>query len=55
MAELNVNDQSVLAAEINPGNKLDLVIVFDVPAGAVPRAIEFHDSAFSGGVKASLE
>lgn len=55
MAELNVNDQSVLAAEINPGNKLEVVIVFDVPAGAVPRAIEFHDSAFSGGVKASLE
>lgn len=54
MAEVNVNDSSVIGADINPGNKLSVVIAFDVPAGAVPAAIEFHDSAFSGGAKVAL-
>ncbi|MGW2661053.1 DUF4352 domain-containing protein [Nocardia tengchongensis] len=54
MAEMNVNDQSVIGAEINPGNRLDVAIVFDLPAEAEPQVIEFHDSMFSGGAKASL-
>ncbi|WP_280185501.1 MULTISPECIES: DUF4352 domain-containing protein [Nocardia] len=51
-AEINVNDH--LHTDINPGNKVDMVLVFDVPAGAEPATLELHDSAFSGGVKVAL-
>ncbi|WP_063825243.1 DUF4352 domain-containing protein [Nocardia exalbida] len=53
-AEINVNDSGVIGAEINPGNKLNVVLVFDVSPDAEPAQIEFHDSAFSGGARASL-
>ncbi|MFE1595945.1 DUF4352 domain-containing protein [Nocardia sp. NPDC058705] len=52
-AEINVNDQ--LSAEINPGNKTSMILVFDVPTGTVPAAIEFHDSAFSDGARVALK
>ncbi|MFG2442288.1 DUF4352 domain-containing protein [Nocardia fluminea] len=52
-AEINVNDQ--LSAEINPGNKTSMVLVFDVPVGTVPTAVEFHDSAFSAGARVALK
>ncbi len=52
-AELNVNDQ--LSAEINPGNKISMVLVFDVPTGTVPTAIEFHDSMLSDGTRVALK
>ncbi|MFD3702572.1 DUF4352 domain-containing protein [Nocardia sp. NPDC058658] len=52
-AEMNVNDQ--LSAEINPGNKTSMVLVFDVPVGTVPAAIEFHDSAFSDGARVAVK
>lgn len=55
MAEVNVNDSAVMANEINPGNQMAVTIVFDVPADAVPDHIILHDSAFSGGVQASLK
>ncbi|WP_062982932.1 DUF4352 domain-containing protein [Nocardia anaemiae] len=54
-AEINVNDHSVIGTDINPGNKIEVTIAFDVPVDAVPATIEFHDSAFSGGAKASLK
>ncbi|PWD50739.1 DUF4352 domain-containing protein [Serinibacter arcticus] len=40
--------------EINPGNAVDAVVVFDIPADAVPTSIELHDSMFSGGVTVAL-
>ncbi|WP_433575175.1 DUF4352 domain-containing protein [Nocardia brasiliensis] len=52
-AELAVNPQ--LIGEINPGNKVAVTIVFDVPKGTDPAAIEFHDSMFSGGVRVALK
>ncbi|MFD3506384.1 DUF4352 domain-containing protein [Nocardia sp. NPDC058666] len=52
-AEINVNDQ--LSAEINPGNKISMVLVFDVPVGTVATAVEFHDSAFSDGARVALK
>lgn len=52
-AEINVNDH--LAEEINPGNKVSITLVFDVPQGTVPAAVEFHDSALSGGVRVALK
>ncbi|WP_330232900.1 DUF4352 domain-containing protein [Nocardia sp. NBC_00508] len=51
-AEINVNER--LSADINPGNKISVTIVFDVPPGTVPAALELHDSMFSGGVKVAL-
>ncbi|MGV9414774.1 DUF4352 domain-containing protein [Nocardia sp. NPDC003693] len=44
-----------LVTEINPGNKISAVLAFDVPKGTVPAAIEFHDSAFSGGVRVAIK
>ena len=40
--------------EINPGNSLTGVVVFDIAADAVPASLELHDSAFSGGVTVTL-
>lgn len=51
-AEMNVNDH--LTTDINPGNQVAAVLVFDVPAGAQPATLELHDSAFSGGAKVAL-
>lgn len=40
--------------EINPGNKVDGVVVFDVPKKLEPTRLELHDSAFSNGVQITL-
>ncbi|MFI8775335.1 DUF4352 domain-containing protein [Gordonia sp. NPDC062954] len=40
---------------INPGNAVDVKVVYDMPQGAVPASIELHDSMFSGGVEVSLQ
>lgn len=41
--------------EINPGNIIDGIMVFDLPKDQAPTIAELHDSAFSDGVKVSLE
>lgn len=40
--------------DINPGNAVDVSLVYDMPAAAVPARIELHDSMFSGGVIVEL-
>jgi hypothetical protein len=40
--------------DINPGNTVDVKLVYDMPLGAVPTSIELHDSLFSGGVTVAL-
>ncbi|GAA3737016.1 hypothetical protein HDA32_005495 [Spinactinospora alkalitolerans] len=40
--------------EINPGNKVEAQVIYDVPADVQPDRIELHDSAFSDGVTVSL-
>jgi hypothetical protein len=40
--------------DINPGLGIDAQVTFDIPKGAVPTAIEFHDSMFSGGATVAL-
>lgn len=47
------NSESFLN-EINPGIKVEGVIVFDIPLDAVPASLELHDSFFSGGVQVAL-
>jgi hypothetical protein len=41
--------------EINPGNVLKGIVVFDIPRNAEPTSLELHDSMFSGGVTVSLK
>jgi hypothetical protein len=54
-AAIYLEDSSSIYEEINPGNTLSSKVVFDVPAGTAPTAIELHDSAFSGGVTVTLQ
>lgn len=39
---------------INPGNKVNGIVVFDIPKSVKPVKLELHDSIFSGGVAVSL-
>ena len=52
-AGIYLDDQNFLA-QVNPGNEVQGVIVFDVPAGTVPTSLELHDSFLSGGVTVTL-
>jgi Domain of unknown function (DUF4352) len=54
-AAIYLEDSSSLYEEVNPGNSLNSRVVFDVPPGMVPTAMELHDSAFSGGVTVLLQ
>jgi hypothetical protein len=40
--------------EINPGNQVTGVLVFDIPKNVKLTKLELHDSAFSGGVAVQL-
>ncbi|MGH3585493.1 MAG: DUF4352 domain-containing protein [Pseudonocardia sp.] len=53
-ALMNVPDSESFLTDVNPGNSVDGVLVFDVPDGLSPTAIELHESLFSGGVTVSL-
>lgn len=41
--------------DINPGNSVEGIIVFDVPKDVTPVVARLHDSAFSGGVRVNLQ
>ena len=47
-------EASTIWEEINRGNSIDGILVFDVPTDVTLDKIELHDSAFSGGVEVSL-
>jgi hypothetical protein len=47
-------DGSAIWNVINPGNRVDAAVVFDVPSAATITTVELHDSALSGGVRVSL-
>jgi hypothetical protein len=53
-ALMNVPDSELFLTDINPGNSVDGVLVFDVPEGLSPTGIELHESMFSGGATVSL-
>ncbi|WLS44524.1 DUF4352 domain-containing protein [Micromonospora profundi] len=40
--------------DINPGNQVNGVVVFDIPKNVKLTKLELHDSPFSGGVDVSL-
>lgn len=45
---------STLFSNINPGNSVEGVIVFDVPVGTEITVAQLHDSMMSNGVKVDL-
>ncbi|MEV1288732.1 DUF4352 domain-containing protein [Micromonospora sp. NPDC049679] len=47
-------DQNTLFNEINPGNQVTGVLVFDIPKNVKLTKLELHDSPFSGGVDVAL-
>lgn len=53
-AAIYLDDANSLLNQINPGNTVEGIVVFDVPADAVPASAELHDSPFSGGVTVAL-
>lgn len=53
-ATIQVDDGGVFYEEINPGNALQLTVVYDLPAGTDATQIDLHDSVFSGGVTVDL-
>lgn len=53
-AAIYLGDAESFLNQINPGNTVAGVVVFDIPADAVPASLELHDSPFSGGVAVTL-
>lgn len=55
-ASLYANPEgSTFLTQINPGNSVNGVVVFDLPKDKTPTTAELHDSLFSGGVKVNLQ
>jgi hypothetical protein len=46
---------STLFSNINPGNSVEGVVVFDIPKDQTPVSAELHDSSMSSGVKVNLQ
>jgi hypothetical protein len=53
-AALYLDDSNTIYEEINPGNTVKGILVFDVPKNIKPERIELHDSMLSGGVTVTL-
>lgn len=53
-AAIYLKDTKSLFTEVNPGNTVKGIIVYDIPKGVKPTSIELHDSPFSGGVTVKL-
>lgn len=55
-AELYANpSSSFFVTDINPGNSMSGVLIYDMPKTAVPTSIVLHDSMLSGGVTVNLK
>ena len=54
MAAINLEAETAIGGDINPGLSQNITIVFDIPVDAVPATLEVHDSMFSGGAEISL-
>jgi hypothetical protein len=53
-AAIYLDDSNSFLNQINPGNAVDGIVVFDVPADAELDSVTLHDSMFSGGVTVAL-
>ena len=54
-AAIYMENSKSLYEEINPGNTVKGVVLFDLPKSVTPDKIELHDSMFSGGVTVALQ
>ncbi|MFI2105331.1 DUF4352 domain-containing protein [Isoptericola sp. NPDC019693] len=54
-AAIYLDESNSFLNEINPGNTVDGVVVFDIPEKATPETLELHDSMFSGGVEVAVK
>jgi hypothetical protein len=54
VAVMYVPDSKTFLNNINPGNHVNGVLVFDLPDGVPPAAIDLNDSMFSDSVRVSL-
>lgn len=53
-AAIYMNDTNAFLNDINPGNSVNGIVIFDVPKTTKLTQVELHDSAFSGGVTVRL-
>lgn len=53
-AGIYLDDSNSFLNQINPGNQVAGVVVFDIPVNATLATVDLHDSAFSGGVTVRL-
>ncbi|WP_405135728.1 DUF4352 domain-containing protein [Nocardia sp. NBC_01388] len=53
-AAMNLQADTSLYADLNPGNTITAQVVFDLPTDSTPDHIVLHDSMFSGGATVSL-
>jgi hypothetical protein len=51
----NGAENQVWFTEINPGNEVTGIVVYDLPQGVELARVELHDSAFSGGTTVDLK
>jgi hypothetical protein len=54
VAVMYLPDSQAFLNNINPGNHVDGVLVFDLPDEVAPTAIDLNDSLFSDGVRVRL-
>lgn len=53
-AAIYLDESKSFLNDINPGNTVKGIVVFDVPKDVKPVKMELHDSLFSGGVTVNL-
>ena len=53
-AALGLKNSNAFLNRINPGNAVNGILLFDVPKNFKIKAVELHDSIFSGGVTVAL-
>jgi hypothetical protein len=53
-ASLYLEESKSFLTDINPGNSVTGVVVFDIPKDGEIKTLELHDSAFSGGVAVNV-
>ncbi|GLU47156.1 DUF4352 domain-containing protein [Nocardiopsis ansamitocini] len=53
-AGIYLEDTDSFLNQVNPGNSVDVKVVFDIPEDVSPDRVELHGSMFSGGVTVGL-
>lgn len=54
-AGIYLDDSNAFLNEINPGNSVDGILIFDIPVKAKLQSLELHDSFLSGGVTVAVK